>query len=451
MGISAPEEPATGLMEKLEWLHESRVLMLATYAVALFVIIVAGIDTVFAARDLPVWETVVLGVVSIPAGFLLVFSLFELASYFVFIPSKARDGQLFSRVHSTHLVHPLTTAILLGLLALCIATGGGRAWAFFLALLALYLVQTVFIVRRVTKDDLTHQCEGRGSIFLCLHLILGGELITLAGGARPLSPWRLDTLPEDTWIVDVRTKPEFYWNRLQGAESYPWGAGVAQAAENRPKNHPVLVVCLSGHRSPAVAVMLRKLGFETVYNLNWGMLYLLLLDRGGAETGPFSLTRAQRDPNRRGEDLKEITVGYVTLSFLLLICAPLEAIYWPSEVSTLQQVIGIVLGLGGLILGVLSFKGLGRNFRVFGAPRRSGTLITTGVYTYIRHPMYSGVIMGLGGYALYFGSVISIPLWAGVLIFYVAKAVKEERLLAAKFPEYGDYISRTRRFIPFVY
>ncbi len=115
MGISAPQESATGFLERLDWAHESRVLTLVTYVVAVLVIILAWIEMGFAGRDLTGWKQVVLVVVCIPAGFLLVFSLFELALYFVFIPSIARDGHLFSRVHSTQLIHPLTTAVVLGL------------------------------------------------------------------------------------------------------------------------------------------------------------------------------------------------------------------------------------------------------------------------------------------------------------------------------------------------
>jgi protein-S-isoprenylcysteine O-methyltransferase Ste14 len=134
-----------------------------------------------------------------------------------------------------------------------------------------------------------------------------------------------------------------------------------------------------------------------------------------------------------------------------LIVAPIEAAYWPSDVSIPQQIIGAVLGLGGLALGLLSFKALGRNFRVFGAPRRSGTLITTGIYRYIRHPMYIGVILAVGGYVLAFGSLLAIPLWLGVTVFYIVKAVKEERLLTDKFPEYDEYRKKTWKFIPYVY
>ncbi len=286
---------------------------------------------------------------------------------------------------------------------------------------------------------------------LLLNLILGGELVTVAAGAKPLRPWRLDTLPVDTWIVDVRTKPEFHWNRLQAAENYPWGAGVIEAAKDIPKERPVLVTCFSGHRSPAVAVMLRRLGFKTVYNLNWGLLYLILLERGKKTTGPFSLTRPHRDPDRRGEDFKGISVGYITCAVLTLICAPLEQALRATTVSEAQQIIGAILGVGGLLIGFSSFRALGRNFRVFAAPRRSGTLITSGVYSKVRHPMYTAVITSLGGYALYFGSLWALPFWLGCTILYIIKAVKEERLLAEHYPEYEDYRRRSWRFIPFVF
>ncbi len=364
------------------WLEESRLLIAVPYVAALAVLVVIGLDTGFSGRDLSTYEVILALAAAIPAGFLLIFSTFGLVSYFIFIPSIAHDGHLFSQVHGTHLIHPLTTSIVLGLAALCIYTGSLPAWATWAVLLVIYLLQTALILRRVNEEHLANGLDGPGAgkSLLLLNLILGGELVTVAAGAKPLPPWRLDTLPEDAWIVDVRTKPEFHWNRLQAAENYPWGAGVIEAAKGIPKERPVVVTCFSGHRSPAVAVMLRRLGFKTVYNLNWGLLYLILLEHGKKTTGPFSLTRPHRDPHRRGEDFKGISVGYITCAVLTLICAPLELALRATTVSEAQQIIGAMLGVGGLLIGVLSFRALGRNFRVFAAPRRSGTLITSGVY-----------------------------------------------------------------------
>jgi protein-S-isoprenylcysteine O-methyltransferase Ste14/rhodanese-related sulfurtransferase len=447
------EKAANSWTRRLEWLEESRFPTILAYALVLAVIAAIGFDTRFTFREPETYELIVVIALAVPAVFLCIFSLFGLISYFVFIPSISSDGHLFSRVHGTHLLHPLTTSLLLGLLALCILTGSGAAFGVWSLLLVAYCFQTYLILRRLRQEHLVNGSEGIGTntMFLLLNLIIGGELVTVAAGAKPLSPWRLNVLPQDTWIVDVRTKPEFHWNRMNASQNFPWGAGVIEAAKSVPKDRPVLVTCFSGHRSPAVAVMMRKLGFKTVYNLNWGLLYLILLERGRTTEGPFGLTRAHRDANRRGEDVKGISAGYIALSVMTLIVAPLESHLWPPENSALREIIGGLIGLGGLLIGLLSFRALGRNFRVFAAPRRSGTLITTGIYTKVRHPMYTSVIMAIGGYALLFGSWISLPLWLGVAILYIIKSVKEERLLEQKFPEYADYRARTWRLVPFVW
>jgi protein-S-isoprenylcysteine O-methyltransferase Ste14/rhodanese-related sulfurtransferase len=336
---------------------------------------------------------------------------------------------------------------------MCLLTGsfsGSLIWG---ASLAVYVLQTALMVTRVRHEHLLNGLDlpGNSLIFLLLHLIVGTEIITLAGGAKPLPPWRLNTLPEDTWIVDVRTKPEFHWNRLQGAENFPWGMGVAEAARDKSRDRPVLVMCFSGHRSPPVAVMLRKLGFSTVYNLNWGILYLVLLERGRKGEGPFSLTRPHRDPYRRGEDVRGITVGYVTLQALILVIAPLDNGLRQLTVSAVQQAAGVTIGALGLAAALASYRALGRNFRVFAAPRRSGTLITTGIYSWVRHPMYTGVVTMFAGYILLWGSLLSVPLWLAFTLLYMIKSVKEESILAERFPEYVDYRKRTWKFLPFIY
>lgn len=423
------------------------------YAVALAAFILSVIDSGFSPQEFTTARTILVIAMAAVAFVLLSITLFELVCYFIFIPSISRDAHVFSRVHSTQLLHPLSTAIILSLAVTCLVTRSTPAFMLWLILLMVYVVQTALIVRRVRRENLMNGITGPGSsvFFLLLNLILGAEVVTVAAGARPLQPWRLDSLSDDTWIVDVRTKPEFHWNRMQGAENYPWGTGVVDAAKGKSADTPVLVTCLSGHRSPAVAVMLKKLGFRNVYNLHWGLIYLVLLERGRKTNGPFGLTRPHRDPARRGEDLKGISIGYITLQALILILAPLEYSIRSPEIPSVQKVIGAILGLGGLFLGWLSFRGLGRNFRFYAAPRRSGTLVTAGVYAKVRHPMYTAAVTIFAGYILFFGSLISVPLWLAFAILYLIKSVKEERILAAKFPEYEDYKKRTWRFIPLLF
>jgi protein-S-isoprenylcysteine O-methyltransferase Ste14/rhodanese-related sulfurtransferase len=379
-------------------------------------------------------------------------SFFGLVTYLVFLPSFSRDSHLFNRVHSTQMLHPLTTSVVLSLLSLCLFWGSFWGWLVWSITFGLYLLHTGLILWSVFQE---HQASDGavddGFFLLLLNLVFGAEIVTLAGGAKPLAPWQLKDLPSDTWIVDVRTKPEFHWNRMQGAENFPWGAGVVDAAETKPRNRPVLVTCLSGHRSPAVAVFLRKLGFKTVYNLHWGIIYLMILERGKKGHGPFSLTRPHRDPHRRGEDLRHISISYVLLQLCILVIAPLEYSIRMPHVSGLQQTVAVLIGIGGLTLGWLSFRALGKNFRVYAAPRRSGTLITQGVYSKIRHPMYTAASAMFVGYWLFFDSLFSIPLWLAFTILYVVKSIREERILSDHYPDYDAYVSRTWRFIPYVW
>jgi protein-S-isoprenylcysteine O-methyltransferase Ste14/rhodanese-related sulfurtransferase len=438
--------------DNFKQLSENRLLPVMVYVMAGVCLLVTLLDkpeTVFEPSALRALLAVF---IAVAAFFVFCISFFGLVTYLVFLPSFSRDSHLFNRVHSTQMLHPLTTSVALFLLSLCLFMGSFWGWLAWSITFGLYLLHTGLILWSVSQE---HQASDSavddGFFLLLLNLVFGAEIVTLAGGAKPLAPWQLKDLPLDTWIVDVRTKPEFHWNRMQGAENFPWGAGVVEAAATKPRNRPVLVTCLSGHRSPAVAVFLRKLGFKTVYNLHWGIIYLMILERGKKGHGPFSLTRPHRDPHRRGEDLRHISISYVLLQLCILVIAPLEYSIRMPQVSGLQQTVAVLIGIGGLTLGWLSFRALGKNFRVYAAPRRSGTLVTKGVYAKIRHPMYTAATTMFAGYWLFFDSLFSIPLWLAFTVLYVVKSIREERILSDHYSDYDAYVSRTWRFIPYVW
>ncbi len=387
-----------------------------------------------------------------PAAVLGFSSFFGLIAYFAFIPSVSKASTIFSKAHAARMVHPFLSALTLGLISLYFYTASQVAFWGVVITGALYSIQTLFLAANALQEPESGEYKGlRGIVFLILSLIVGGELITYASGARPIPAWKLESLPSDVWIVDVRTKPEFHWNRFNAAENYPWGKGLKEAAANKPKDRPVLVTCFSGHRSPSSAAMLKRMGFNNVYNLNWGIIYSIMTQGPQDQTSPFGLTRAGRDPHRRGEDLTAITRGHVTLILLMLIFAPLLNSYLSIEVSSKSLIAGTILGILGLAIGVASKISLGRNFRVYAAPRRSGSLVTTGVYSKVRHPMYTGVVIGLAGYILAWGAYQLWPLWIACAALYAIKGIKEDKILEAKFPEYKRYKNDTTRFVPYLF
>jgi protein-S-isoprenylcysteine O-methyltransferase Ste14 len=78
-------------------------------------------------------------------------------------------------------------------------------------------------------------------------------------------------------------------------------------------------------------------------------------------------------------------------------------------------------------------------------------LVTSGLYAWVRHPLYVSVVTASVGWALIWASVWALGL-AVVLGFYLnAKAAREEQWLRAVYPEYGSYAQRVKRWLPGVY
>lgn len=108
-------------------------------------------------------------------------------------------------------------------------------------------------------------------------------------------------------------------------------------------------------------------------------------------------------------------------------------------------IILIALGMVIVFFGILN---LNENLSPFPSPKSNSSLISTGIYRYIRHPIYAGILLSMMGYALYLMSVfklfITLVLW---IVFYF-KSNLEERLLQERFVEYKDYMEMTGRFFP---
>ncbi|HKY45497.1 MAG TPA: isoprenylcysteine carboxylmethyltransferase family protein, partial [Pyrinomonadaceae bacterium] len=82
---------------------------------------------------------------------------------------------------------------------------------------------------------------------------------------------------------------------------------------------------------------------------------------------------------------------------------------------------------------------------------RGQTVVSTGPYKYVRHPMYAGFILFTFGTALLLGSAYGL-LGALLLNALIAwRAVREEQVLKNELPGYGEYMTRVKhRFVPYL-
>ena len=83
---------------------------------------------------------------------------------------------------------------------------------------------------------------------------------------------------------------------------------------------------------------------------------------------------------------------------------------------------------------------------------RQQRVITTGVYRFVRHPMYLGVVLMMFGAPLLLGSIWSLPIAVISFLVLIGRIIGEEKMLVNELEGYADYAKRVRyRLIPFIW
>jgi protein-S-isoprenylcysteine O-methyltransferase Ste14 len=137
-----------------------------------------------------------------------------------------------------------------------------------------------------------------------------------------------------------------------------------------------------------------------------------------------------------------------------LVLMPLDAVRFRwSHVPRWLQVMGAVFLVGSFTIFFATFR---ENSYLSPAVRlqteRGQTVVSTGPYRYIRHPMYAGVIPFTAGTALLLGSWCGLLLGIVPIVGIAYRAVREERMLRSGLPGYEVYMARVKyRFIPYLW
>ena len=118
----------------------------------------------------------------------------------------------------------------------------------------------------------------------------------------------------------------------------------------------------------------------------------------------------------------------------------------------LFRLIGLVLVIAGVFLACWARHTLGRNWSVAAQLKREHELIQSGPYRFVRHPIYSGLLLAFLGTAVMIGEWRALVAFAIILASFLYKFRVEESLLRMHFGDsYFQYASRTRALIPTVY
>jgi protein-S-isoprenylcysteine O-methyltransferase Ste14 len=121
----------------------------------------------------------------------------------------------------------------------------------------------------------------------------------------------------------------------------------------------------------------------------------------------------------------------------------------PSGIG--YTVVGLFITVAGLLFAIWARVHLGKNWSGMPTIRKDHTIIRTGPYRFVRHPIYAGILIGLTGTAIGIGYLIVF--FCVILIFglFVIKFRMEETFLLEEFgEEYARYKREVKALIPYV-
>ncbi|HEV2423464.1 MAG TPA: isoprenylcysteine carboxylmethyltransferase family protein [Terriglobia bacterium] len=115
-------------------------------------------------------------------------------------------------------------------------------------------------------------------------------------------------------------------------------------------------------------------------------------------------------------------------------------------------VLGAVLTCAGVAIAIWARTILGGNWSGIVTVKQDHTLVRTGPYTVVRHPIYSGLILAVLGTALAIGEYRALVAVGIIVMMFLVKSRTEERFMTEEFGrEYEDYRRQTSALIPFIF
>lgn len=161
-------------------------------------------------------------------------------------------------------------------------------------------------------------------------------------------------------------------------------------------------------------------------------------------------------PTKEGQDWggKLFTFGFLAVTFLLLA----SEIHWLGINSRILpynkpvRYVAYLLTLTGLAILVWARIALGTNWSATVTFREGHELVERGPYRFVRHPIYTGMLLMVAGTALALGNLSGLLALIICFLGHWWKFKREEALLTKHFPNaYPDYKLRTKALVPFVF
>lgn len=142
---------------------------------------------------------------------------------------------------------------------------------------------------------------------------------------------------------------------------------------------------------------------------------------------------------------------FVTIQIILLIAYIIPVYFLSFNINLYFKYLSLAVVILAFVLIVVSLIQLNKNLTAFPTPKENGILITNGVYKFIRHPIYSGIIISTLFFGIYNTNCWEIIISILLFILFYFKSNYEELMLEKHYPDYKKYKKKSFKFFPFIF
>jgi protein-S-isoprenylcysteine O-methyltransferase Ste14 len=108
----------------------------------------------------------------------------------------------------------------------------------------------------------------------------------------------------------------------------------------------------------------------------------------------------------------------------------------------------LTLAAAGGLLALWSVQTLGRSLTPLPKPKDDAVLVVRGPYRWVRHPIYSALVLATAAWGLFWKDPVILGLDGLLVVVFLFKTRLEERWLVGRYPDYEAYRRRTGRLFP---
>jgi protein-S-isoprenylcysteine O-methyltransferase Ste14 len=167
---------------------------------------------------------------------------------------------------------------------------------------------------------------------------------------------------------------------------------------------------------------------------------------------PFTIGNGPRPALGHRGEYWVLLQGLLLLALVLVPKQPIADFIPISQTGkTMARAIAGVLGGIGMIAVLRGIIDLGKNLTPLPYPRSEGQLVQAGIYGWVRHPLYSGLILLTLAWSCFTLSWSQLLISLILALILNAKASREEQWLTEKYPEYSSYCQQVKKLIPWLY